>query len=175
MLSIPNVLEQEVVDLCSSVAPGQTPVYVKHSPIKGASVRECFPVVIKYAATHGGRLRVGWNIVKLNGIWLEAEFHGVWESPEGILVDLTPRDFPQPQYLFLPDPARQYEGKQVESVFFPLTSNPAVIRHIQLAREFFNETNRGELANANSFTLTPRIAHLQNEMQLLLAQFPWQA
>ena len=173
-LSIPSGTEQEVVKLCRSLVPGQQPVHVKYQPVQGVPVRECFPVVARYAATYGGAMRVGWNIVKLNGIWLEAEFHGVWESPERSLIDLTPRDYPQPHYLFLPDPSRKYEGRQVESVFFPLTTHPAVIRHIQLAREFFHETNKGELATASSFLQTPRIASLQEEMQQLLTQFPWQ-
>ncbi|MDQ1835213.1 hypothetical protein [Massilia scottii] len=173
-LSIPNVEERVVVELCRLLVPEQQPMYVKGRPIQGALVQQCFQVVDKYASTHGGALRVGWNIVKLNGIWLEAEFHGVWESPDNTLFDLTPRHYPQPQYLFLPDPNRQYEGKQVESVFFPLTSNPAVLRHIQVAPEFFHETNKRDLANATSFNLTPRIAESQREMALLLEEFPWQ-
>ena len=112
--------------------------------------------------------------MELSGIWLEAEFHTVWQSDEGSLLDLAPRQFAFERILFLRDPMRRYEGRQVASVFRALTQHPAVLRHIQLAHELFVETNRGELAFASSYEFTPRIAEIQGEMRQLLSKFPWE-
>ena len=114
----------------------------------------------------------GWAILQLDGIWLEAEFHAVWRDQKGQLLDVTPREFPFQEYLFLPDPTRAYKGIQVESYFLPLTTHPAVLRHIELAHELFVETNRGELAYATSYPMTPRIASIKAEIEYTSSHFP---
>lgn len=174
MIRTPDINAAEVRAICDSLCQDRQPVYVPFRPLLEAPLRECFSVVASHVSTNGGQVALGWNIVELKGIWIEAEFHANWNSPNSELIDLTPREFPLPQYLFLPDDEQRYEGIQVESKFYPLTSHQAVIRHIQLAREFFYETNRPDQSDAKSYTLTPKILALKAEMEYLLTQFPWQ-
>jgi hypothetical protein len=173
-VAIPNVERVDVQALCRSLVTEPQPVLVEHRPLPGKPLKECFPIVTQHIAERGGSQVFGWALLELCGIWVEAEFHTVWRSPEGSLLDLTPREFAFEKLLFLPDPSRKYTGAQVASVFHPLTEHPAVLRHIQLAHAFFVETNRGELAFAQSYVLTPEIAAMQAEMRRLLLQFPWQ-
>lgn len=54
----------------------------------------------------GGRLQNGWIFWQdKNPIcsFTEAEFHSVWKSPSGQLVDVTPRKDKEREYLFVPD------------------------------------------------------------------------
>jgi hypothetical protein len=174
MIRTPDINAAEVRALCNSLRQNGQPFYVPFRPLPEAPLRECFSVVAGHVLANGGQVVLGWNIVELKGIWLEAEFHAIWRSPDGELLDLTPREFPQSQYLFLPDGEQPYEGTQVESKFHPLTNHPSVIKHIQLAPEFYYETNRADQSDATSYTFTPKIAALKAEMEYLLTQFPWQ-
>ena len=56
---------------------------------------------------HGGKPQYGWIIGQdLKNNFLEARFHSVWLSPEGELIDLTPRNDNEKRIMFLPDPER---------------------------------------------------------------------
>ena len=172
-IAIPEADNANVLALSRSLVADQQPIYVKHQALSGKPLKECFSIVTQQVAEHGGQEVFGWALLELTGIWLEAEFHAVWQLPDGSWLDVTPRQFIPREVLFLPDPNRRHEGVQIASKFHPLTSHPAVLRHIQLAREFFVETNKGELAFASSYAVTPKIPQIQAEMQYLLPLFPW--
>ena len=173
MVRTPNLDDPVVKSFCESVCQGAALRYVQYVPVPEAPLRECFRVVNHCVSAHGGRAVLGWNIVELPGIWLEAEFHAVWQRPDNALLDVSPREFPLARYLFVEDKNLPYNGAQVASQFQALTSHPAVHRHIEVAREFFVETNRPENSDEHTYANTPRIIQLQAEMEALLAQFPW--
>ena len=175
MIRTPDIHAAEIRALCNTIRPNGQPLYVPFRPLQGVPLRECFTIVARHVATNGGQVVLGWNIVELKGIWLEAEFHAVWRSPGAELFDLTPREFPLSQYLFLPDDERMYDGAQVASKFYPLTTHPSVIRYIQVAQEIFYETNKPNQSDTTSYILTPKIVALTAEMECLLSQFPWQS
>jgi hypothetical protein len=50
----------------------------------------------------GGRRIHGWAVWQFNGIAL-ADFHSVWQTPEGQLVDVTPPKYGTNQVLFVRD------------------------------------------------------------------------
>lgn len=174
MIAVPAIEDTSVRELVAHLATGMQPRYIKHQPLPGKPLKECFHIVAEHAARNGGKTVLGWAIIQLIGIWLEAEFHAVWEDPTGNLLDLTPRKFRADEILFIPDPNRTYSGAQVESIFHPLTRHPSVLRNIELAHELFVETNRGELARATSYPMTPKIEQIQAEMEYTLSHFPWQ-
>lgn len=56
----------------------------------------------------GGEVQPGWIISEVpEAGFIEAQFHAVWRSPEGLLVDITPRSDSEPLVLFVPDPRRK--------------------------------------------------------------------
>tara|TARA_R110000772_G_scaffold142476_1_gene252147 strand:- start:535 stop:990 length:456 start_codon:yes stop_codon:yes gene_type:complete len=60
-------------------------------------------VSAKHAALQNGGLRIhGWAVWQYNKMAL-AEFHSVWERPDGVLVDVTPPKFGAKRILFIPD------------------------------------------------------------------------
>jgi hypothetical protein len=172
MVIIPDIKNNYVTSFCQSITQDQKPLYIHHEPLPNKPLKECFPIVSEQIATLGGKQISGWFLLEIPGIWLEAEFHAIWERPDGVWVDITPRTLPFSKVLFLPDSKRQYQGVQVESIFYPLTDNHAVVQFIELAKEFFKETNKGDLAFQKHYVSTPRIVAIQREMQLLSAQFP---
>jgi len=55
------------------------------------SLDDCFPIVAEQVAAEGGQQVFGWALWELPGVFIEAEFHSVWQSPAGELVDIVPR------------------------------------------------------------------------------------
>jgi hypothetical protein len=52
--------------------------------------------------THGGSGVTGWMIWDQNPAFAESEFHSVWKSPAGELIDITPRIDGEEVVTFLP-------------------------------------------------------------------------
>ncbi|WON81462.1 SEC-C domain-containing protein [Acinetobacter sp. UGAL515B_02] len=78
------------------------------------------------------------------GLFIEAEFHAVWKSPEGKLIDLNPRPLKTENILFLPDPNIIYDGNQKNNFRLALTNNPTVSKFLKLHDKIFEFMNRGE-------------------------------
>lgn len=63
----------------------------------------CHLNVMHAVRTGGGERVFGWLVWELPGRLVDAEFHVVWRTPGGELVDLTPRADGEPEVLFVPD------------------------------------------------------------------------
>lgn len=63
----------------------------------------CSDGVIEKIKHDGGLIRFGWTIWEWPGIFLTAEFHAVWGSPNGNLVDITPKPQGETRILFVED------------------------------------------------------------------------
>lgn len=158
--------------LCQRLAPGQTPVAIRHQPLPDKPLKECFAIVEEQVRSQGGKQHFGWALLELEGLWIEAEFHTVWQSSRtGEVVDLTPRVLPMEHILFLPDPTRTYSGQQVESVFELLTDHPLAHEFVRLTHEYFLALNEGELANVQSgLVRSPKAAKLKHDIEQLMGQ-----
>lgn len=78
---------------------------------------------------------------------IEAEFHCVWESPEGELIDITPKMFEAENIIFLPDSTKSYTGRQVDNIRKSISSDVNVTKFIRLAQEYYRYINHGDLAD----------------------------
>jgi hypothetical protein len=143
---VPRYPNAAIAALSRAVAPESTPVFVACRPVEGGPVDECFPIVECYARENGGSPCVGCTLWEWPGILVEAEFHAVWCSPSGDLIDIVPRLVPLDRVLFLPDPKREYVGTQVDNVRRPLTADPHAHELIELCERRFALMNRGARA-----------------------------
>jgi hypothetical protein len=84
------------------------PVYLDYVDVaEGYAPDFCHVSAKHVAAKHGGRRIHGWALWQFsqNGVDLiVADFHSVWEKPDGTIVDVTPPKFGT-RVLFVPDPA----------------------------------------------------------------------
>ena len=147
MSLVPTSVTGPIADLCARLVANETPVHVPVRPAPGATPSDCFINADAYARKHGGSVLYGWQIWQWPGVLLDAEFHAVWRSPDGELVDVTPKLTGLSRVLFLADANATYEGRQVENVYHPLSTDRDVARFIKLAHRSFEAQNRGELAN----------------------------
>lgn len=144
--STPSELSEPIVRLCAEVCANQVPVFVEVVPIAGATANDCFLNVQGKVAIDGGSMILGWAIWETPGLFVEAEFHAVWRSPVGDLVDLTPKVNLSSRILFLPQPGAAYSGVQVNNVRRAIGKDSDVEGYIRAYDSQFEFLNRGERA-----------------------------
>lgn len=143
----PAEVSRELAALCNDLVPNGTPDYVPVHPELGAPSNECFPLVEAVVSKNGGNRLLGWSLWEFPGVFVEAEFHAVWESPSGQLLDVTPKDRPVERILFLPDRGATYSGRQINNVRRTLTADPCVPRYLATFDAEFELLNRGARAD----------------------------
>lgn len=73
----------------------EPPSLVGHCPHPSAAVAQCHANVLQMVHFNGGRAVWGWhfslNACDPDDLHIDAVFHAVWESPEGVFIDVTPQ------------------------------------------------------------------------------------
>ena len=95
----------------ADVVPGATPFQLLSAPLPGVPINECTQVIPHHVAQHGGRTVLGWALWERVGVFIEAEFHAVWEPPGDEMVDLMPRPEAFQTITFVPDPHLVDDGR----------------------------------------------------------------
>lgn len=101
----PAELTPELVAFCaelSSDPPLVVPVVDDPHGLYGW----CVDGVQSKVAAEGGRPVFGWCVWEWPGVMWNAEFHCVWESPSGELLDITPKPQFESEIVFAPDRSR---------------------------------------------------------------------
>ena len=125
-------------------APAGEAVYLMVQAEPDAVVNECFPNVEAKIARAGGHMLCGWQLWEWPHILVEAEFHAVWVSPEGEMVDITPKPHGETRILFVPDKRRRYEGVAIDNVRMPLRDDQLIRHFIRASEAIVRVMNRGE-------------------------------
>ena len=167
----PMLDDAHVLAFCDSVVPASCVYVAQCFPLLGEPFNECFSIVPKQIAAHGGNQLTGWAIWEVPGVYIEAEFHAVWQRPDGQIVDISPRPFYFPSIIFLPDSKRQYVGRQVDNIRKPLVRDQHVIRFLYLSHRRFEILNQGDLADQHGeITLTNKAAREFTNLEKEMAQ-----
>jgi hypothetical protein len=141
----PTEIDADVKKLISIVCPNSVPMFLTVEPEAYAQVTECFLAIVEKIKRDGGSQVLGWQIWK-STMLVEAEFHAVWRSEEGLLKDITPKQIPISRILFLPDSRATYNGSQVDNIRINISGNPIVNDFIEIAKAVFRIENKGERA-----------------------------
>jgi hypothetical protein len=143
--------------LASELVPGGAPVYVPVRPAGGSREHECFANAAAHAAAHGGQVVYGWALWEWPTVMVEGEFHAVWRSPGGDLVDVSPREDGEARVLFLPDPSRTHDGRQVDNIRRALRDDPRIHQLIELSARIFDVMNAGGRARQTGEVFVPAV------------------
>ena len=124
-------------------------MYLDVQPVAGAATLDCFPVVERRVQEQGGEICYGWRIWEWPEVMLEAEFHAVWKDAEGHLHDITPLPAVANanRSLFIPDPIRRYQSRQVNNVRWALTDRSEIHAFMAATDAEFELLNRGDRAD----------------------------
>jgi hypothetical protein len=124
--SSPGAISPEILAFCRQIDPSREPLLVPVRPAPVAAPGNPFALLKDHASRHGGKVQYGWTISEHPGWYLGAEFHAVWVSPSGELVDIAPRPGGAMTVLFLPDSRRTYQGESIPDRFLALSGSPEV-------------------------------------------------
>ena len=144
-------LLSEIRRVGGGILPDAKPVYVPVSPEVSTEVSECFHNVSAKVEKDGGNRILGWAL-REGPVVMNAEFHSIWESPNGKWLDITPKGMPgvavdmTTRILFVPAPDAKYEEKQVNSISLNADDNPLAGDFIACQQAIFGIINRGERA-----------------------------
>lgn len=115
------------------------PVKVKTNPEPNARERNCFEIVEEKVRRDGGRTQLGWAVWQHGNLFIEGEFHAVYDPGEdGHWIDCTPRSGSFQEILFLADPKATYDLAStdvIDNCRVPLLPDPRV----EKALSFFTE------------------------------------
>ena len=96
-----SVSDPDVVAFVRIFGLTEPPVYLAHNDV-GYGPEWCHVSTKDRALKHGGRRVHGWAIWQFTGVAI-ADFHSIWETEEGELVDVTPPKFGGDRVLFVRD------------------------------------------------------------------------
>lgn len=143
----PAEVGHELAALCTDLVHNGKPIYVPVQLEQDSQANDCFPSVDAAVSNHGGNAILGWSLWEFPGVFVEAEFHAVWASPSGELIDVTPKSRPVSRVLFLPDERLVYSGRQVNNVRRSLSKAPCVSEYFATFDAEFELLNRGTRAD----------------------------
>lgn len=152
---VPEEITEEINSLIVRLGIALPPQYIRCDPIKDAPINHCFPLVEEKVRTEGGQMVLGWQIWQTLNL-LEAEFHSIWKTPDGDLVDIAPKAIPVQKILFLPDPGAIYENRQVNNIRVNITGNQLCDEFISICDTIFRIENRGKRAYQSQLILPER-------------------
>lgn len=130
LATTPVEISAAITKLCASLVPQTPPNFISVEPLAGLPLNECFATVDEKILQSGGTKQHGWMIWEWPGIMIEAEFHAVWRSPAGELIDVSPKGHGEKRILFLADPKRIYRGMDIDN------ARVAIFKD-QLTQDFF--------------------------------------
>ena len=108
-----KVQDEIVQDFCRRLNPNTASVIVDINPGEGAKVNDWKANVEAKVKADGGEALEGWAIWYQDGVLVEGEACVIWKSPNGELVDITPREDDYPQIMFVEDPGIWEDGGPV--------------------------------------------------------------
>ena len=127
----------EILAFCRQLDSTRPPLWVPVRPIPGSSGAGAHDLTAlkSHVATHGGRIQYGWILWEYPGWYLEAEFHPLWSSAQGELIETSPAAAAAglPRLLFLPDNTRAFGADDIANRFHALSTSPDVLSVVQHA------------------------------------------
>ena len=140
----PPEIRPDILRFCNQICRGSDPVWVSVQPVSYAEQDDCFGTVSKTIKKRGGNRILGWDITEWPGVFMEAEFHAIWQSEEGALTDLSPKLLPYDRILFLPDHVRQYQGYRLDNIRIATNPDPLVARFIELSELMYEDMRKNK-------------------------------
>lgn len=143
----PSADDRHIQDFCRRVAPEARPRLLEIIPDPQSLPQECFPNVARKVELEGGRIVFGWAVWEWPGVYIEAEHHAVYESPQGAWIDNTPSPSSDITHrLFVRDDSAIYnfdnEGIRRDNQRQALARDPLIQAFFDSAKEYNTAMDR---------------------------------
>lgn len=162
--SVPFKINKQVKNLMDKLNAEFEPEFVPVIIEPYAKMQQCFGNVEAKIKRDGGSSHYGWAVWQ-SDIICEGERHAVWKSPEGNLVDITPRDTAIDKIFFISDNNLIYKGQLIDNVRINISSNKIVDDYILVIESIEILFTYGKRANENEINLPVQIRTLQCRLE----------
>lgn len=129
----PKEISPLILEVCRTVVANPNPVHVPVRLETYSRDEDCHRNVAEKIRRDGGLACSGWVIWEIPDWEIQLEFHSVWRSNQGCLVDLTPPVHRGTEVLFLPDPIRLYEGLNISTIHYPYDASERCREYVDVA------------------------------------------
>ena len=169
-IGVPNKINSVVKEFAANICPGELQ-YVRINAEPYSKNNWCFQNVEEKVRRDGGEVVYGWSFLWWEQNFIEAEFHAIWKSPEGELIDITPIDkgIQSDRILFLEDPIKKYDGLRTDVIRKSLTDNTIVNDYIKLSKAMFDVVKKVQQPHELTLRLHDDDAIIYNQIQRLIA------
>lgn len=133
----PTRVTQHVRRLKKQISNSLEPILVPVSPRHSSKPRDCFADVAEQIQELGGTIQYGWTVWEWPEVLIEGEFHGIWRSPTGELVDVSQKPDGEKQIMFIPDTKRIFLEKPLDNIRLPIGKDWRIKRFIELHEKFY--------------------------------------
>ena len=174
-MNAPQEIGKTVQQFCNYFSLGEEAVWVPVDPRADSTFGDCFKDVERQVSEKGGDIVYGWIVWEWPRILIEGEFHAVWKSPVGKLIDLTTKPDGEQRIVFVPDPQRSYEGRQRDNLRLALWDHNLVHEFIEAHKqmhELFERNRISELASAVDVDEHARLQERIAATYMKLMSFP---
>lgn len=171
----PNLDDKNLEKLLTKLDAEFEPIILQVETHQDAIENECIAIVDRMMSENGGKRILGWQIWQGPYI-MEAEFHAVWETLEGVLKDVSFKKVKVKDIVFVEDERLTYEGKQINNVRLNLLEISLVDDFIEACNQQFRLLNKGkrgllygkELADHLTTDQLNNIGHVNHVKSLIL-------
>jgi len=140
----PPSISADVRRLCRKLGDVGDPLFIPVQPRGDSQINDCFVDVERQVAERGGSIQHGWLVWLHPGILIEAEFHAVWQMPNGNLIDVSAKTDREKRVLFVLDRTRRFTGERLLTIYHPIGRDPRI-------REFIDVSSRFQKAVARKY------------------------
>lgn len=161
---VPETIDKNVHRLAQKVGSRETPIYIDVITESCAIKNECIVAVEEKIKRDNGSRQLGWRIWEMPGVFIEAEFHVVWISPDGMLIDIEPKTEQIKKILFIPDSKVKYDGRRIDNIRLNISGNRLVDDFIRISVAIERFKDKGERSYQRVITLSENEARIYNNL-----------
>ena len=127
----PRRIAPPIKRLCKKLVADGLPDFVPVLAAPSAKPNAVYENVEDTIRVNGGEHAPGWLIWEMRGVLLNAERYTCWRSPEGDLIDVSPKPDKEKRILFLEGP-EPWDGSRVCPTTYALVDDEPVKNYIKL-------------------------------------------
>ena len=132
----PARISSHIRKLCARLGIGWKPQFIQVAPRHDSGHLDCFNDVQRHISENGGSIVHGWLLWEWPNVLVEAEFHAVWKSPDGKLLDVSEKPQGETTILFVEDKTRIFTGSSVDNVRMAVGNDPRIMEFIAGKEQF---------------------------------------
>lgn len=101
ILTTPHEITTDVMEFAAEIVPKEEPLFVTVEKVGGMKAQNCHGNVANQVRQRKGAIVQGWKFWTIPSLVVTANYHAVWQQPDGKLLCITPQQ--ETSILFVPD------------------------------------------------------------------------